>query len=133
MCFLFVKRLFLCCRSFKVHPLASHLKPVGKKSLAASDTPSTGPFIFSSLRRNAKEVKKTKSKTTKCFFFLLVSVKHRLQTGGKIQTEGKMQPADQELNADFLSIYMYHVTCIPIIRLISVEVCTLVRLKNHSS
>lgn len=46
-----------------MHPLASHLKPVGKKSLPASEAASTGPFIFSSLRQNAKEVKKTKSKT----------------------------------------------------------------------
>lgn len=64
--FYFLERLLLCYRSFKVHPLASHLKPVGKKSLAASDMASTGPFIFSSLRRNAKDVKKTKSKTKRC-------------------------------------------------------------------
>ncbi|KAL9963219.1 hypothetical protein ACROYT_G032397 [Oculina patagonica] len=52
-------------RSFKVHPLAPHLKPVGKKSLVTSDT-ETGPFIFSSLRRNAKDVKKAKNITWVC-------------------------------------------------------------------
>ena len=52
-------------RSFKVQPLATHLKPVGKKSLTSSDAGSSGPFIFSSLRRNVKQTKAAKSKAKK--------------------------------------------------------------------
>ena len=58
-------------RSFKVHPMAPHMKPVGKKTLVGSDAASSGPFIFSSLRRNAKETRKAKSKTKSLFFFLM--------------------------------------------------------------
>jgi len=53
-------------RSFTVHPLAPHLKPVGKKSLVTSDAGSSGPFIFSSLRRTVKEEKKVRKITWVC-------------------------------------------------------------------
>lgn len=53
-------------RSFKVQPLATHLKPVGKKSLTSSDAGSSGPFIFSSLRRNVKQTKAAKNVTWVC-------------------------------------------------------------------
>ena len=57
---------FLYFRSFKVQPLPLHMKPVGNKSVVASDSESAGPFIFSSLRGKVKQSKKGKSETL-CF------------------------------------------------------------------
>ena len=57
---------FLYFRSFKVQPLPPHMKPVGNKSVVASDSESAGPFIFSSLRGKVKQSKKGKSETL-CF------------------------------------------------------------------
>ena len=42
------------------------MKPVGNKSVVASDSESAGPFIFSSLRGKVKQSKKGKSETL-CF------------------------------------------------------------------
>ena len=42
------------------------MKPVGNKSVVASDSESAGPFIFSSLRGKVKQSKKGKSETS-CF------------------------------------------------------------------
>ena len=42
------------------------MKPVGNKSVVASDSESAGPFIFSSLRGKVKQSKKSKSETL-CF------------------------------------------------------------------
>ena len=42
------------------------MKPVGNKSVVASDSESAGPFIFSSLRGKVKQSKKAKSETL-CF------------------------------------------------------------------
>lgn len=61
-CLAVCRHLVLPHRSFKVQPLAPHMKPVGNKSLVTSEARSTGPFIFSSLRRNAKETKQAKCK-----------------------------------------------------------------------
>ena len=43
------------------------MKPVGNKSVLASDSESAGPFIFSSLRGKVKQSKKGKSETL-CFW-----------------------------------------------------------------
>ncbi|RMX55514.1 hypothetical protein pdam_00024127 [Pocillopora damicornis] len=53
-------------RSFKVQPLPPHMKPVGNKSVVASDSESAGPFIFSSLRGKVKQSKKGKITTWVC-------------------------------------------------------------------
>lgn len=53
-------------RSFKVQPLPLHMKPVGNKSVVASDSESAGPFIFSSLRGKVKQSKKAKNTTWVC-------------------------------------------------------------------
>ena len=44
------------------------MKPVGNKSVVASDSESAGPFIFSSLRGKVKQSKKGKSETVFCVF-----------------------------------------------------------------
>ncbi|PFX14220.1 trafficking protein particle complex subunit 9-like [Stylophora pistillata] len=53
-------------RSFKVNPLAPHMKPVGNNSAAASGPESAGPFIFSSLRGKVKQSKKSINTTWVC-------------------------------------------------------------------
>ena len=49
------------------------MKPVGNKSVVASDSESAGPFIFSSLRGKVKQSKKGKSETL-CFYIVDVVI-----------------------------------------------------------
>lgn len=53
-------------RSFKVQPLAPHMRPVTKKSLSNPQDGSSSPFIFSSLKRNAKGTKQATFMTWVC-------------------------------------------------------------------
>ena len=50
------------------------MKPVGNKSVVASDSESAGPFIFSSLRGKVKQSKKGKSETLCCYIVDVVIV-----------------------------------------------------------
>lgn len=65
---------FLYFRSFKVQPLPLHMKPVGNKSVVASDSESAGPFIFSSLRGKVKQSKKGKSEPSCVWCCYIVDV-----------------------------------------------------------
>lgn len=50
------------------------MKPVGNKSVVASDSESAGPFIFSSLRGKVKQSKKGKSETSCIWCCYIVDV-----------------------------------------------------------
>ena len=61
----FVNGIFLY-RSFQVQPLAPHMRPIRTRVLADEGKSSASPFIFSTLRRNAKEASKVKRKMWLC-------------------------------------------------------------------
>ena len=50
------------------------MKPVGNKSVVASDSESAGPFIFSSLRGKVKQSKKGKSEPSCVWCCYIVDV-----------------------------------------------------------
>ena len=75
--------VFFLFRSFQVHPLAPHMRPVRKRVLTDTGNSSGSPFIFSTLRQNRKEARKVKRKQwlrkTSVLFWYLATVWHKLQ------------------------------------------------------